>query len=436
MKLLAKIPLLVKLLLVVVIGGIGYFSYTKIFPSEKAVQYQTAIAEKGTMIITVSSSGNITSGNSVNITTTSTGTVSKVYVKNGDVVKEGQKIAELTLDQDARQRQANAYASYLSSLSSSKSSSQSKQSSQASLEAARKSVLDAQSEVDTMNKNISNHVYNPATDADYTELEKQSILSTLTNARESFTALETKYNISDYSINASAASVNSALLAYRQTSATIVAPIAGVVSRFVLNPGISVSASSSSTSSSVSTQVLGAIVKAQGLIQAVVNLSEIDVTKVVPGQRVTVTLGAFPNKTFTGSVMTINTNGTVTSGVTTYPATIVLDTDMANIYPNMSVTANIITKISDNAILVPVAAVQTLNNQTTVRVLKNKQMSSVTVEAGDSDNTNMEIISGINEGDVVVTSVINSTTTKTSTGSSGSAFGSFGGGGNVRRMGN
>jgi multidrug efflux pump subunit AcrA (membrane-fusion protein) len=421
------------ILIVVIVGVAGYFGYTKFFAKTATIKYNTATAEKGTLIVSVSSSGSITSGNSVNITTTSTGTVSKVYVKNGDTVKQGQKIAELTLDQDSQQRQANAYASYLNAVSSSKSSTQSKQSTQASLESARKAVLDAQSAVDKMNNNLTNHVFNPATGADYTELEKQSILSTLTNARENFTATESKYNSSDYSISASSASVTSALLAYKQTSATITAPIGGVVSRFVLNPGISVSGTSSSSSSnSVSTQVLGAIIKPEGSIQAVVNLSEIDVTKVEPGQKVTITLGAFANKTFTGSVLMVNTNGSVSSGVTTYPATITIDTDATNIYPNMSVTANIITSTKDGAILVPAAAIQTKNGVSTARIMKNGQVTTVTVETGESNSSEVDVTSGISEGDVVVTGSSTSSTKSSTTTTNKSAFGSISGGGGMR----
>ena len=68
--------------------------------------------------------------------------------------------------------------------------------------------------------------------------------------------------------------------------------------------------------------------------------------------------------------MGINTTGAVTSGVTTYPAVIQLDDTNADILPNMSATANIITKVDDNVLLVPSAAVQTVGTTSTVRVLE------------------------------------------------------------------
>ena len=67
--------------------------------------------------------------------------------------------------------------------------------------------------------------------------------------------------------------------------------------------------------------------------------------------------------------------------------------------------------------------------------MKNGIVSTVTVETGDSNSSEIVVTSGINEGDAVVTSS-SSTSTKTSTTTSGSAFGGIGGGGNVRRMGN
>ena len=118
--------------------------------------------------------------------------------------------------------------------------------------------------------------------------------------------------------------------------------------------------------------------------------------------------------------MLINTNGQTSSGVVTYPATILFDSNSNDIYPNMGVSAKIITNVKDEVILIPSAAVQTANGQTTVRVMKDGKVSLVNVETGLTGDTQTEITSGINEGETVVTSVI--TTTQTSSGSS-SPFG-------------
>jgi len=109
----------------------------------------------------------------------------------------------------------------------------------------------------------------------------------------------------------------------------------------------------------------------------------------------------------------------------------------------MAIDAKIITNVKDNVLLVPSAAVVTTNGETTVRVLKNGVMSSVPVTVGDSNDTQTEITSGLNEGDTVVTAVIGGATTTATTGTSPfSALGGnrgFGGGGGggaaVRRVG-
>ena len=134
-------------------------------------------------------------------------------------------------------------------------------------------------------------------------------------------------------------------------------------------------------------------------------------------------MDAFPNQPFTEKVVSIDTTGSVSSGVTTYPAYIVLDAAPNDVYPNMAVDATIILAVKDNVILIPSAAVQTTNSQTTVRVMKNGAVSSVSVTIGATDNTNTEIVSGISEGDTVVTSVTTPATTSQSTTSPFSAFG-------------
>lgn len=79
-------------------------------------------------------------------------------------------------------------------------------------------------------------------------------------------------------------------------------------------------------------------------------------------------------------------------------------------------------------ILVPNSAVQTLNEQSIVRVMKNGKVSEVIVEVTGSNDTQAAIASGLNEGDVVVTATISSTTTtQTQRQGTSSVFGGFGG---------
>ncbi len=158
---------------------------------------------------------------------------------------------------------------------------------------------------------------------------------------------------------------------------------------------------------------------------ATFNVSETDISSLKIGEEATVTLDATGNKTFAGKVATVDNIGSVTSGVTNYKVLITFDSEAPGVLPNMAASAKIITNVKNDVVLVPSAAVQTTGGQTTVRVMKNGNPVSVPVEVGDSNDTQTEIVSGVNDGDTVVTGVTNARTT---TGTSG-AVSPFGGGG-------
>jgi multidrug efflux pump subunit AcrA (membrane-fusion protein) len=157
----------------------------------------------------------------------------------------------------------------------------------------------------------------------------------------------------------------------------------------------------------------------------------VDIIKVKPGQKASVTIDAISGKTFTGKVVGIDRNGSSSSGVTVYPTSVMLDMDVEGVQPNMAATVNIITETKDNVILIPVGAAKTSNGQATVTILKNNQPQQVTVELGLSSDTQVEVLSGVLEGDAVVTSssaATQQTGASTRSGSSSPfASGGFGG---------
>ena len=169
-----------------------------------------------------------------------------------------------------------------------------------------------------------------------------------------------------------------------------------------------------------------------------INLTEIDVPKVTIGDKATITFDAFSDKTYTGKVISIDTVGSVSSGVTNYPTVILLDTKSNAILPNMGISANIITNTKDDVLLVSSSAVKTDDsNNNYIQILKNGKPVNQNVEIGLSSDSQTEITSGLSEGEIVITST-SQTTTNTST-QTQSVFGGFGGrsggggmGGNVR----
>ena len=384
------------ILVVVVLGYIGYRRYS--VTKNQQPQYQTAQAQKSTLVINVSASGSVVSANVMPITTSATGIVSKVYVKDGDRVTKGQKIAEIELDSDGAQRSTQAYNSYQSALNGVKSADNSLRSAEASL------------------NNVYDQLKGHENDETFAEIE------TRTKAEG---ARDNAYN----SLQLAKLQVNSAYLSYLENSPTIRANLSGVINNITIVPGMDIS-SSVSSSGSVNTQRV-AIIEIQGFPLATFNVTEIDVSSIKQDQKATVTFDSIPDKTFTGKVVSVDRIGSVSSGVTNYPVIIQFDTEIPELLPNMTASANIIVDTVADALLIPTTAVQTTNGQSYVRILKGGNITSVDVKIGKSSDSETQILSGLSEGDTVITSVTQSTTSTSS--QTQSPFSSFGGGGVFRR---
>jgi HlyD family secretion protein len=427
---LSKIIKIVSILILFFI--IGLFGFKSVRPKEESPQYQTAQAEKGTLVISISGSGTISSGNSTKITTKASGTVKSVYVKNGDYVNKGDKIAELELDDYAKERQSSAYVAYLNAVKAVKTAQKSKTDADIAMWEARQAIMDAEQE--QIDKN--NGKPNPVTKEDYTDSQRTVVDKTVDQAHQAFNIAELQYKNADAEIINAQIKITAAWQDYQEASAIITAPSDGVINSLTLAPQVVIesttvtnsnSSSSSSSNATVTSQKIGIINNPSTQFQATVNLTESDITKVATGQKTTLTLDAFPDKTFTGKVLAVDSAGTVNSGVTTYPVTVIFDPIEEAIYPNMAVEAQIITQIIDDVILVPSEALQTLNEQSVIGILKDGQVNQIQVETKGTNDTHTAISSGINEGDIVVTNTINRSSTTTNQGqSSGSVFGGMG----------
>jgi len=222
---------------------------------------------------------------------------------------------------------------------------------------------------------------------------------------------------------------------------SIRAPFDSVVADIALKKGDS--ASSGATAFT--------LMSAQGA--SVISLNEVDVSKIKVGQKATLTFDAIENLSLSGTVAEIDILGTVAQGVVTYNVKIVFDTQDPRAKPGMSVSAAIITDVKQDVLMVPSSAVKTNGNESYVEIIdtadiipsattngpvtaKNAPHQQV-VEVGASNDTSIEIISGLNEGDTVVSQTISSAT-KTTTSASGSGMRipgltGGGGGGNMGR---
>lgn len=417
-----KLSLVKKAIILVVFVIAGFFIY-KYYngSSNEKINYETAKAEMGTLVISVSGSGTVTSTNNSNVTTSATGVVKSLYVKDGDIVKTGDKIAELELDLEGQQKNAQAYASYLAAQNSLQSAKDSLYAAQADLFGKWQTYFDL-----AESNSYKNDDGTPKTEE---RNNKTEFLITQNNWYSS----EASYKLKEKAVMQAQTSLSSAWYSYQQASPVIYAPISGTVSGMSLQVGSVINSQSSSNTSATTNKIAGIRTDAMPTIS--INLTEIDVPKIKVGNRATITFDAFSDKTYTGEVISIDLIGGSSSGVTTYPAVILLDTKSEGILPNMAASAQIITDTRDEVIMVPVSAVTTVDDVSTVQVMDNGKPKAIAVETGASSDDYTEIISGLREGDIVVTSTTQSAaSTGTTRNSTSSPFGGFGSGGGTMRI--
>ncbi len=421
-------PLLQKIIILGVILVAIWFIVAKFFSGSKTPQYQTSQVQSGTIISTISESGNVSAGGETDVTSPTDGIVEEIYVKNGDQVTVGQNLFKVK-STATPQQQASALSSYLSAQNNLNSAKSKMNSLQAALFTANQAFIN--------DKGINNPTDTDKTDPKYIE------------ENANWLQAQADYTNQQNVINQAQANLTSASLSYAATQDSVVtAPVPGTVANLSATIGTGVTASSTTTttsnnSTSTSSSSGGSTVLVIGdfsKLQVKVQISEVDLPSVHTGQKATVTLDAFPSETFVGNVDSVDTIGTSTSGVVTYNAYITLIAPPSEIKPGMTATSIIQTTKHDNVLSVPSSAVQTVSGQSYVRVLKNGAISQIPVTTGISSDTNTEIDSGLTSGETVVTSVITSTTSTSSNSTTspfsgltgGRGFGGGGGGAVIR----
>ena len=207
-------------------------------------------------------------------------------------------------------------------------------------------------------------------------------------------------------------SLEQAQLSYQKTvdmldDYTITAPIDGTVITKTIKAGDTLDATNGQTTL--------AVIYDLSYLTFDISLDELDVNQVKVGQKVGITCDSLTDAgEFTGEVTKVSVAGTTSNGVTTYPVTVKVTAPPDGLLPGMNVDATIVVSEAADALSVPIAAVQ---RGDTVYVkqsgAKNTEKAmvggsllpdgwtAVTVETGLSDDNNIEILSGLSEGDIV-----------------------------------
>ena len=134
-----------------------------------------------------------------------------------------------------------------------------------------------------------------------------------------------------------------------------------------------------------------------------INVDELDILSVKEGQTATVTLDALDGQEFEGTITEVSNEASSGSSSAKYPVTITFE-KTEDMLLGMSASATIHVNEAEDAVLIPVDALQEKGDSTFVYTEKDSDgnlSGEVEVETGISNGSQVEITSGLEEGDTV-----------------------------------
>jgi len=170
-------------------------------------------------------------------------------------------------------------------------------------------------------------------------------------------------------------------------------------------------AASNSSTSSQSKNGVAATIADFSKFKVVVPVDELDINKIKIGDKAVITADALPGQSFNGEVTDIADQGTSQGGVATFNVTVTFD-KAEGMKAGMTADVEIIAEQKDNVVMVPIEAVMERNGQKFVIVYDNNSTGKTTaqlmqsnirqVETGINNESYIEIVSGLQEGERVV----------------------------------
>ncbi|ALJ05918.1 hemolysin D [Pseudalgibacter alginicilyticus] len=340
------------------------------------IEAKTVVAKKANVTTMVTATGTIEPINQVDVGTQVSGVVEKIYVDYNSVVKQGQLIAELdkTNLQAAKTQAQAAYDNALSQRN------------------YMKTIYDRQ-------KTLFDNQVISKSDFDDATYNYETAKGTVTQRYSDLEQAKTN-------------------LGY----ANIYSPIDGVVLSRDIEEGQTVAAS-------YSTPTLFTIAQDLKEMQVEADVDEADIGNVKEGQRVEFTVDAYMGETFNGVVTQVRLNPTITSNVVTYTVIVKAENEDLKLKPGLTATISIYTLELNNVLTAEAKAINfspdtetlstynmhhelpetTAHPTTSKNVLwvlgKDRSITPTTVTLGASDGVNVQVLSGISEGEQLVYSL-------------------------------
>lgn len=172
-----------------------------------------------------------------------------------------------------------------------------------------------------------------------------------------------------------------------------------------------------------------------GAVKLEVSVDELDINSINVGQTAEITMDAFTDKTFEGTVESISQIGTTSNGVTTYQATLALAQPDASLKVGMNATATIIIEKHEGVLLLPMEALNSRQGAQFVWLYTGTLPEDSTqdpgtrteVTTGMSNDSYVEITGGLTAEDQVVVVRTKSTSSGSSQQQGGGMFPGMGG---------
>ncbi|WP_459875841.1 efflux RND transporter periplasmic adaptor subunit [Campylobacter concisus] len=376
-----------KILIILLILGVGgYFIYDNFFKvKDEKVEFITKKAKKGSFSKKVDATGEIFATELIDVGAQVSGQIKKLYVKLGDQVKKGDMIA--SIDSSTQQNSIDNKEAQLAIY-------------KAQLESAKVALNIAKTQFDRENALFAKN----ATSKQEFESAKNTFSANSAKIKE----LEAQ--IKQTNIELSTAKIN---LGYTK----ITAPRDGTVVSVQVEEGQTVNAN----------QTTPTIVNIADLshVKMKMQIAEGDITKIKVGTPVEYSILSEPTKKFQTTVSSIDpglttlsdgsygssssskssySSSSSSSSAVYYYAQSIVDNKDGILRIGMTTQNELLIANVEDAIIVPSIGIKKDENGTFVYVLKDGKAVKTEVKTGIKDNLDTQIISGINEGDEIITS--------------------------------
>jgi HlyD family secretion protein len=329
--------IVIALTVIVLLGALTYANFA--FKRTTGAQVNIEKIERRDLEAIVSASGKIQPKRSVQISAETVGKVVNLQVNEGDMVKAGQPLLQI----DPRNIETQV------------------QNREASLATARSTLEQTRSQVENARLNLKQAqddfkrqegLWNSGlTTRDSYERSANSVRTMESNLRQAEQSVKTQ----EERIKAEQANLDSAR--YDLTKLRIISPIDGLVTRRNIEEGETVMIGTMNNAGTVLLQIAD-----MSVIEAEVEVDETDIPFVRLGQPAKVTIDALPDQTFMGKVTEVGNSPIQTTGAaaasraTNFKVVVTIDGRVPDVRPGFTCTSVITTATRQKAVAVPIQA--------------------------------------------------------------------------------